>query len=56
MITVIMGNQQSVDLCDIAVVRGKPQLGLPTANPSVKQKANASGFHVDAIAVTSGLK
>jgi len=56
MVTVIMRNQQSVDFRDIAAECGKPQLSLPTADPSVKKQTDASGFHVNAIAVTSGRK
>jgi hypothetical protein len=56
MVTMVMRNQQGVDGCDVATMRGKPELRLPTADPGIEEKPNAVCFNVDAIAVAAGLE
>ena len=56
MVTMVARNQEGVDCCDVSAVSSKPQLSLPTADPSIKEKPNVACFDVDAIAIASGLE
>ena len=53
MITMVMRNEQGVDVTDVAPMLRKPLFGALSADAGIEQQTNITRFQVEAIAVTS---
>jgi len=56
MVTVLVGNHQSIDVADVTAMGSEPLFRLPTTDPGVKQKTNPIRLDVDAVSITARLK
>jgi hypothetical protein len=52
----VMGNQQRIDVVDIATISGQSRLRLLSAHACVEKQTLISGFDVDAVSITARLQ
>lgn len=53
---VVVGNEQGVNVSDIAPAGGQAQPGLPAGDPGIEQQPRPQCLHVDAVSVAAGLQ